>query len=99
MPSKQKRPSLFRLGRERGARLYTAVSVAGWVAAVMSAWAGVPLIFLAYYLVPFAISLYVSAQFLRGEWREKQQLEIMCALGILANLATNLAYILAFVWG
>jgi 1,4-dihydroxy-2-naphthoate octaprenyltransferase len=93
-----KRNLLQRIGRERGALLYLVVSAVGWVGVILSVFAGVPHAVLAYYSVPFAASVYVSAGLLRRKYRDRASLEVMCGLGILVNLGTTSAYILAFLF-
>ncbi len=92
-----KRNLLQRFGREHGARIYFIASAVGWAGAAYSIPAGVPLKFIIYYAIPFFVSVYTSYGFLRGKWRDPVQLEALCGLGIVANLGTTIAYILAFL--
>ncbi len=92
-----KRNLLQRFGTEQGAKIYLIASAVGWAGAALSLAAGVPLIFAAYYLLPFLASLYASHGFLKRKWKDRGQLETLCALGIFANLGTTAAYMLAFL--
>jgi 1,4-dihydroxy-2-naphthoate octaprenyltransferase len=60
---------------------------------------GVPKRALWFYLPVFLLSFVVVLQVLRGRWRERPVLEILCGANLLVNLGTTLAYILAFAVG
>ncbi len=92
-----KRNILQRLGQDGGASLYMMVSAIGWIGAALSIWAGVPATLVVYYSVPFLASAFVSVRLLQGKWKDRQELEVLCGLGIVVNLATTLAYILTFL--
>ncbi len=92
-----KRNLLQRFGPEQGGKLYLAASGAGWAGAAFSLMVGVPLMFAAYYVLPLLASIYASHGFLTGKWKDPGKLEALCGLGILANLGTTMAYILAFM--
>jgi len=92
-----KRNLLQRFGPEQGAKIYLAASAVGWAGAAFSVVAGVPTIFFAYYALPLLASIYVSHGLLKRKWKDRRELEVLCGLGIFANLGTTTAYILAFL--
>jgi 1,4-dihydroxy-2-naphthoate octaprenyltransferase len=88
-----------RLGRARAAWIYALVSLASWVSMLLSLRQGVPRPALWFYLPILLLSLILVLQVLRGRWRERPVLEMLCGANLLVNLGTTLAYILAFVVG
>jgi 1,4-dihydroxy-2-naphthoate octaprenyltransferase len=88
-----------RLGPERAAWVYARAGVASWAAMLLSLGRGVPLRALWFYLPVLLLSLILVLQMLRGRWRERDVLEILCGANLLVNLGTTLAYILAFAVG
>jgi 1,4-dihydroxy-2-naphthoate polyprenyltransferase len=93
-----KRNLLQRFGPEQGAKMYLTASIVGWAGVAFSVVAGVPPLVLAYYVPPLLASIYASHRFLRRKWKDRSELEVLCGLGIFANLGTTIAYILAFLW-
>jgi 1,4-dihydroxy-2-naphthoate octaprenyltransferase len=90
---------LSRVGRSRGAWIYVIFSIAGNISFVISMFAGVPMLALACYTLPFIISVYCVLGFIRGDWRNRDKLEMICGLTILVNLTTTLSYLMAFALG
>jgi 1,4-dihydroxy-2-naphthoate polyprenyltransferase len=92
-----KRTILVRLGRARGARLFAAVHILGWLGALASvAWGGAPIQMLYYYALPFALSAGLAVAIMRGVYHNPDHLEIACGLNIAVNLTSTLAYIAVF---
>ncbi len=85
-----------RLGRERAARLYSAIQVAGWLAMGLALRYGVPGRAVWAYLPVWAISALLLVRVLAGDWRDRAALERLCAANLLVNLGTTAALILAF---
>jgi 1,4-dihydroxy-2-naphthoate octaprenyltransferase len=88
-----------RLGPERAAWVYGLVAAASWAAMFLSLGRGIPRRALCFYLPVFLLSFVLVLQVLRGRWRERPVLEILCGANLLVNLGTTLAYILAFAVG
>jgi 1,4-dihydroxy-2-naphthoate octaprenyltransferase len=93
----EKKNLVARMGRERGAWLYGAVSLGSWVGMGLSLLDGVPTRALWVYVPVLALSLALTAMVLRGSWRDRARLEILCGLTIAVNLGTTAAYIFAFL--
>jgi 1,4-dihydroxy-2-naphthoate octaprenyltransferase len=93
-----KKNLVARLGRERGAWLYGVTSLGSWIGMGLSLMNGVPLRALWVYVPVLALSLVLTALvFLRGSWRDRARLELLCGLTIAVNLGTTTAYIFAFL--
>jgi len=92
-----KRNLVVRLGQERGAVLYAVVAFGSWIGMGLSLRAGVPLRTLWFYLPILALSAALVVLVLRGRWRQRATLEILCGLNLAVNLGTTAAYILAFL--
>jgi 1,4-dihydroxy-2-naphthoate octaprenyltransferase len=88
-----------RLGRERAAWLYGAVSVGSWAGVFVSLGRGVPMRALWFYLPVLALSLALVGLVIGGRWRDRGSLEGLCAANLAVNLGTTLTYILAFLGG
>lgn len=87
---------LSRVGRERGVWIYSFLSILANIFFFVSLLAGVPSIALVVYSLPMLVSFYCVRGFLRGDWKDKDRLEVLCGLGILVNLSTTFSYIIAF---
>lgn len=94
-----KRNLLVRLGLEKGARVFAAAHILGWLGMAASVAAGVPARTLLFYVPIFLISLGLVVAVLRGVYHHPRRLEMACGLNILVNLGTTLAYILGFLTG
>ena len=86
-----------RLGQERAAFVYGLVSLGSWVAMLLSLGHGVPRRALWVYLPILVLSLVLVVQVLRGCWRDRPVLEMLCGANLIVNLGTTSAYIVAFV--
>jgi 1,4-dihydroxy-2-naphthoate octaprenyltransferase len=94
-----KRNLAVRLGRERASSLYALTSAASWVALGLSVLQGVPVRVIYLYLPVLALSLVLVTQLLRGRWRDRAMLEMMCGANLLVNLGTTASYIVGFMGG
>lgn len=88
---------VVRLGPERAATLYAVAAVGSWLAALLSLEHGVPRRFIPFYLPAVALSLVLVYLVLTGNWRSRARLEKLCGANLAVNLATTLAYLLAFL--
>ena len=86
-----------RLGRERAAHLYGFTAVAGWLAMWLALRHGVPWRTLWVYLPVMATSAVLVVLVLAGRWRNRTDLEKLCAANLLVNLGTTAACIVGFV--
>ncbi len=86
-----------RLGRERAAWLYSAVSGASWVGVGCSIGRGVPLRMVWFYLPILLLSLVLVVLMMGERWRAGRVLERLCAANLVVNLGTTAAYVLVFV--
>jgi 1,4-dihydroxy-2-naphthoate polyprenyltransferase len=91
-----KRNALVRLGRSGGARLYAAAAFAGACGVLLSWGLGAPTNILLYSVPSLLCSGYAAVRLLRGAWMDREELELLCGLGIAANLAMCAGYIGAF---
>ncbi len=88
---------LVRLGRKRGAYVYSIAGIGGILFFIFSLNQGVPMRALWLYLPVAAVSLALVVLVMQGRWENRQMLEKLCGLNILVNLGTTASYILAFV--
>jgi 1,4-dihydroxy-2-naphthoate octaprenyltransferase len=93
-----KRNLVVRLGRERAAYLYVAAAVAAVLSGLVAA-RMLPRPALLLYLPIAAVTLLVAGMMLRKDYRDREKLERMCALTLVTNLGTALAYTLAIYLG
>lgn len=93
-----KRNLVVRLGRERAAYVYVAAAVAAALSGMMATQM-LPLVALPLYLPIAILTLLVAGMILRKDYRDRKKLEQMCALTLVTNLGTALAYILALWFG
>jgi 1,4-dihydroxy-2-naphthoate octaprenyltransferase len=90
----RKRNLTVRLGRVWASRLYVTVSIASWVAVVVSVLHGAPLRALWLYLPIWCLSLALVVLMLLNQWRDRAVLEKLCGANLGVNLGTTAAYIL-----
>lgn len=86
-----------RLGLDRAAVLYVLISVAGWATFLLSLRSVVPWLAFWLYLPVMALSVGLTVLMLRGRWRNRQALEMLCGANLIVNLGTTLSYVLALV--
>ena len=89
---------LVRVGRERGAYIYSIVSTGSWVAMAFSLAQGVPLRALWIYLPVMALSVALVVGVSQERWRDRAALERLCGANLVVNLGTTMAYIVAFAF-
>jgi 1,4-dihydroxy-2-naphthoate octaprenyltransferase len=92
-----KKNIVARIGQERGAWLYGLVSLGGWIGMGLSLMNGVPMRALWIYVPVLILSLVLTTLVVRGSWRNRATLEILCGFNIAVNLGTTAAYIFAFL--
>jgi 1,4-dihydroxy-2-naphthoate octaprenyltransferase len=85
-----------RLGRERAAWLYGVASLGSWIGMGLSLMNGVPAQALWIYMPILVLSVVLTVLVVRGSWRNRARLEMLCGLTIAVNLGTTAAYIFAF---
>lgn len=95
----EKRNLVVRFGREKAAWIYVSASAISWLFFVMSVLRGLPSIAWILYLPVLAISLYITLLVAVRAYRKAATLERICALTIVVNLGTSLAYILCLTKG
>jgi 1,4-dihydroxy-2-naphthoate octaprenyltransferase len=88
---------VVRLGPARAAVLYAVAAGGSWVAALLSLEHGVPSRLVPFYVPVLALSMVIVALALAGNWRNRATLEKLCGANLVVNLATTLAYLLAFL--
>lgn len=88
-----------RLGRERAAQLYGLISLASWLAMWLALQHGVPGRAAWAYLPVMAVSAALVVWVLAGRWRNRADLEKLCAANLLVNLSTTAFCIVAFLTG
>lgn len=92
-----KRNLLVRFGKKTGVLLYALLSVAAWIAMLISVYAGVPTKALIVYAPVFGLSAFIVAMMLKSKHQDPKFLEILCGLNIAVNLGTTIAYLYAFL--
>jgi 1,4-dihydroxy-2-naphthoate octaprenyltransferase len=92
-----KKNLLYRLGREKGKRLYVAFSLLASCALMVSPLWGIPSRVVYFYLPVLAISLFIVWMMLLDKHKDEVFLEKLCALNIVVNLGTSSAYVLAYL--
>lgn len=92
-----KRNLLVRFGKKTGVLLYALLSVAAWIAMILSVYAGVPTKALIVYAPVFGLSAFIVAAMLKAKHNNPKFLEILCGLNIVVNLGTTMAYLYAFL--
>ena len=92
-----KKNLLYRMGKKNGNFLYIAFSLLASAAMLASPFWGIPFKVIYFYLPVLIISLFIVFMMLRGKYEDKNMLEKLCALNIVVNLGTSLAYILAYI--
>lgn len=92
-----KKNILVRLGASRASRLYAFLSSASWILFAVSIHQGAPVQAMLFYMPVFFVSIYLVVMVLSTRWQDRKVLERLCAVNILVNLGTTLAYILAFM--
>jgi 1,4-dihydroxy-2-naphthoate octaprenyltransferase len=92
-----KKNIVARIGQERGAWLYGLASLGSWIGMGLSLMNGVPARALWVYVPVLVLSLVLTVLAVRGSWRNRATLEMLCGLNIAVNLGTTAAYIFAFL--
>lgn len=92
-----KKNLVVRFGKDRSAWLYIAMTVMTWLTVLYSVKRGLPPVTLLYHAPVFAVSFLLVIMMTRKLYLNRKLLEVMCALTIVTNLGTALAYILS-VW-
>jgi 1,4-dihydroxy-2-naphthoate octaprenyltransferase len=88
---------LVRIGKEKGAVLYTWLVVTGAGTFFLALAKGFPIASAVFYFPVLIISVSLAYQMLKGAYNNRKRLEIMCALTILVNLGTSLSCILGLL--
>ncbi len=94
-----KRNLVVRLGRERAAWVYAAVSGIGGASMGLALAQGVPLAALWLYVPVMVLSAALAVSVLRGDWSDRRTLDRLCGATLVVNLGTTAAIILGFVAG
>lgn len=89
---------VVRFGKEKSAVLYIVMHLIGIAGYVVSVTRGLPASALIYYAPVAAVSLWLCIMMGAKKYTNKKLLETMCALTIVTNLGSALAYILALAF-
>ncbi|MFB3925545.1 MAG: prenyltransferase [Syntrophales bacterium] len=92
-----KRNLLVRLGIERGALIYSTVTVLTWVFVLLTLKQGVSLKSLYLFLPVMALSAILILMIMNKKYENKRTLEVLCGLNIAINIGTTFSYIVAYV--
>lgn len=92
-----KRNLLCRTGKKNGGVIYIIFSLLASVTTLASPFWGIPFRVVYIYLPVLMISLAIVCMMLRNKYEDKHALEKLCALNIVVNLGTTLAFILAYI--
>ncbi|MHB8109640.1 MAG: prenyltransferase [Syntrophorhabdaceae bacterium] len=85
---------LVRFGKETGVLIYIGVTIIGCAGYLVSVMQGLPKSAYIYYAPTFLICVVLCIMMGAGKYRNKKLLETMCALTIVTNLGSSLAYIM-----
>lgn len=85
---------VVRFGKEKSALIYIVMTLIGMIGYVFSVTRGLPVSALYYYAPVAIISIFLCCMMGARKYTDKKLLEPMCALTIVTNLGTSLAYIL-----
>jgi 1,4-dihydroxy-2-naphthoate polyprenyltransferase len=89
-----KKNILVRTGKEKGALLYAGLAACGAGTFFWALAEGLPKQAVIFYFPVFIISVVLAYQMLKGGYKDRKQLEVLCAWTILVNLGTSLSCIL-----
>lgn len=92
-----KKNLLYRMGKQKGMLLYVAFNLLTSITTLASPLLGIPFKVVYFYLPFLIVSLYIIVMMLRGKYKDKKKLEILCGLNIALNLGTSLSYILTYM--
>lgn len=88
---------LVRIGKEKGAVLYTCLVACGAGTFFLALVKGLAIRSAIFYFPILLIGVSLAYQMLRGAYNDRKQLEKLCALTILVNLGTSLSCILGLL--
>ena len=88
---------LVRIGKEKGAFLYTGLAVISVLTFTLSLAKGLPFISGIFYLPVLIMAIILASQMLKKAYNNRQSLEKMCALTILVSLGTSLSMVLGLL--
>jgi 1,4-dihydroxy-2-naphthoate octaprenyltransferase len=89
---------LVRIGKEKGAVLYTWLVACGVGTFFLALVEGLPKQSVVFYFPVLVISVSLAYQMLKGAYNDRKKLEKLCALTILVNLGTSLSFILGLLF-
>jgi 1,4-dihydroxy-2-naphthoate octaprenyltransferase len=88
---------VVRLGRKRGAYIYSIAGIGSVVFFIVSLFRGVPVKALWFYVPVAFTAIVLVASVIKGRWNNRNTLEKICGVNILVNLGTTASYILGIV--
>jgi len=88
---------LVRIGKERGAQLYTLLVICAGGTFILALVRGLPLLTAVFYFPVLIISISLALAMLKSRYNQPKQLERICGLTILVNLGTSLSCILGLL--
>jgi len=92
-----KKNMLVRLGRERGAYVYSIAGISSILFFIVSLIRGVPVKALWFYVPVAFATIVLVMSVIKGYWKRRNTLEILCGTNIFINLGTTVSYIVAFL--
>ena len=93
-----KRNILVRIGKEKGAVLYTCLVACGAGTFFLALTKGLPVQAAVFYFPVFIVAVSLAYRLLKGAYNDRKKLEKMCAGAILVNLGTSLSCILGLLF-
>ncbi|HEU18510.1 MAG TPA: prenyltransferase [Deltaproteobacteria bacterium] len=90
----RKKNLVVRLGKNRASFIYITMTVIAWFAFAAAVNQGMPAVALILYLPVFMIGFLLVVLMSREKYLDRKWLELICALTIVINLGSTLAYIL-----
>ncbi len=93
-----KKNLVVRFGKDKMSKLYFLMSLGTWISYLISVRFGIPVKALLLFSPFFLLSLITTLQVARGEYKEKEKLERICAKTLIVNLGTTISFILSLLW-
>ena len=89
---------LVRIGKGKGAALYTSLTVLAGLTFFYAVFRGVSFVSALFYIPILIIALRSAILMLKGAYKDRQKLERLCMTTILVNLGTSLSFILGLLF-
>jgi 1,4-dihydroxy-2-naphthoate octaprenyltransferase len=89
---------VVKMGLEKSALVYNLLLVLTFLSIIPAFFFRLPLMAVVFLAFPFALGMWNFIEVARGEWRDKERLEGICARTIGINLLITISLIITFLW-